>query len=203
MPCLSASCLPERTWWRQWNARVECWWMVTPYRTGMQACFSALGVHLAQRFEQAMRSQGLRYPQGQPPKFAEPGCEWIGDGRTQLELPDFPSLGGGLTFSLPPIPRLLPSWQHLQSLAPATGFEHDVFADRNLDSATTTKQEASGSAEASSRSQHAMYMSSAGAGAGMGALIGAAFVTIIVRRRHGHVSTNNVKGGRMRIRIQI
>lgn len=48
---------------------------------------------------------------------AEPGCEWVLLGE-QISLPEMPtSFPPNLDFTLPPIPKLLPSWQQLQSLA--------------------------------------------------------------------------------------
>ena len=46
---------------------------------------------------------------------AEPNCEWISRSDA-LELPEFPQLPRELDFALPPIPRLLPSWEQLQQL---------------------------------------------------------------------------------------
>lgn len=84
--------------------------------SSLQACFGALGIHLAERFHKlAQLSSGAPHSSEARP---EQGCDWIRQGEA-LQLPDFPDFGEGFDFTLPPIPRLLPSQQHLQSLLPA------------------------------------------------------------------------------------
>jgi hypothetical protein len=48
---------------------------------------------------------------------AEQNCEWVEQGIANL--PEFPTLGE-FEFTLPPIPRLLPTWERLQSLSTET-----------------------------------------------------------------------------------
>ena len=85
----------------------------------ISGCLGALGLHLGSRFDAFIRivSGGTGAPRA-PPVPAEPGCEWIRGGGLvgQLELPSFPQFDEGFDFELPPLPRLVPSWEHLQSL---------------------------------------------------------------------------------------
>lgn len=104
----------EQAWWDEWGKRIECWWIATPHRAGLQACFGALSLVLTSHFEQFVRHRGNHGVQPQ----VEHDCEWLEEGRA-LQLPDFPALGDSFDFVMPPVPRLLPSWQHLQSLLPS------------------------------------------------------------------------------------
>ena len=177
LDCLGGACASEREWWDEWGERMSCWWMETPWRTALQACVGALSVHLAQRFEQFMSLRGgARQPLGQSAQQAEQGCEWVSEGE-RLQLPQFPSFGEqGFDFSLPPIPRLMPSWQHLQTLAPAADYEHDWFADLVVDDV-----------QGDAVDEGPSYISSVGAGAGVGTLMGVAFALGVsaYRSRHG------------------
>lgn len=121
----------EQAWWEEWGERIECWWIATPYRAPLQACFGALSLTLAQRFEQLIHPRGSRTVQPTP-QVAD-GCEWIDEGRV-LQLPDFPAVGDGFEFVLPPIPRLLPSWQHLHSLVPPEQ-QPELLARQRINSA--------------------------------------------------------------------
>lgn len=102
----------EQAWYREWIRRFECYWLALPNPTQMRlgSCLGALGLHLGSRLDGVL---------GRPVTLtghSEQGCEWIKDSAPQLQLPAFPELGS-FEFTLPPIPRLLPSWQRLQSLA--------------------------------------------------------------------------------------
>lgn len=112
-------------WYDEWEHRFQCWFMATPMRAGLSACFGALSLHLAQRFEAFTHglSKGAAPHGAKSNAHAEAGCEWVSEEAGKLQLPEFPTLGDGMTFTLPPIPRLLPSWEHLQTLAPA---EHQL-----------------------------------------------------------------------------
>jgi len=117
-------------WLDAYRKRVEDWWLVTPYAEALSTCASALGLHLASRLETAYRSWRAlqpwkaQLPQRKQPSAQRPDdeCSWIRDGATQLELPDLPPFPTGPSeFELPaiiPIPRLLPTWQFLQSRSP-------------------------------------------------------------------------------------
>lgn len=102
----------------------------------LQACFGALGMHLAERYEQFVGPGGGANRRGKDQP--EHGCERIWK-EEALQLPDFPDIGEGFDFTLPPIPRLLPSQQYLQSLLPAEEplGQHLLQRQRNLKPAKT------------------------------------------------------------------
>ena len=113
------------TFLHQWRERLEGWWIAAPMRDGLQACFGALGLHLASRLEfhwATIVAKALGRPTvpRPPPVLGDDSeCKWIEDGTTHLDLPDFPDLP--MQFELPtvpPIPRLLPEWGWVHSLAP-------------------------------------------------------------------------------------
>ena len=106
-------------WLHSGHRRIRCWWVALPMPTQQQlgGCFGALGLHVASRVDASWRAtQG---PATGASTRAEPipaGCEWVA-ARDTLVLPEFPPLPStNSQFSLPPLPRLLPSWQQLQSL---------------------------------------------------------------------------------------
>ena len=112
-------------WFEEWEDRMRLWWAATPYRSGAQACFGALGVHLMQRLESMVRLWQMA--QGQPPAKPPPAAEGMRDecqtllehNAQKLQLPDFPEFPA--EFSVPPvlpIPRLLPGTEWIQSLGP-------------------------------------------------------------------------------------
>lgn len=76
------------------------------------ACMGALALHLGSKFDAAVG----RGAANKPPA-ADAGCEWVGERVEQLSLPDFPEFGP-LPWTVPAIPRLLPSWQRLHSILP-------------------------------------------------------------------------------------
>lgn len=136
----SAASDSEERWWIDWRKRIDCWWIsLPPSRSApLQACIGSLGLHLARRFEHALRTlQGRaqqtpplqRPPQQSPP--LDPGCAWLNRETSLVDLPpfpDFPAQFDGSQWRLvtpdlvppmlprpPPIPRLLPRWRHLHS----------------------------------------------------------------------------------------
>ena len=126
---------PEGRWLGEWQARIRCWWIGTPHRASLQACFSALGIHLAERFEALTRGAAAATPQP-PLAAADPGCEWLRE--VELGLPEFPSLpdeglspsrwpallpgrGGGL------LPRLLPDRLWVQAVEMDSGRRGDLL----------------------------------------------------------------------------
>ena len=119
--CSGERCESIGAWHSLWTRRIECWWMALPIfeQQKISGCLGALGLHLGSRFDAFIRivSGGTGAPRA-PPVPAEPGCEWIRGGGLvgQLELPSFPQFDEGFDFELPPLPRLVPSWEHLQSL---------------------------------------------------------------------------------------
>ena len=121
--------LDEASWHREWRRRLGCWWLAMPdlSRTELGGCLAALSLHLGARLERLigaagglpatgrLPASGARSPSagglaggGQWGEAAAPGCEWVGEGTRALELPHFPSVDG-VSFTLPPIPRLVPS----------------------------------------------------------------------------------------------
>jgi|TARA_B100000513_G_C11877706_1_gene178143 hypothetical protein len=118
-------------WWSEWNERLDDWWIATPYRQGLQACMGALSLHLANRLDTLFRSwRALHFwkpdTASQPPRDLGENCEWVGEsGAERLDLPDFPDFP--IKFELPPvipIPRLLPSFEELQSRTSTSGAKH-------------------------------------------------------------------------------
>tara|TARA_B100000513_G_scaffold119762_1_gene52693 strand:- start:1286 stop:2815 length:1530 start_codon:yes stop_codon:yes gene_type:complete len=121
---LEAGVAPNEAWDEEWSRRISCWWIGLPLPTQSQmgACMGALGVHIASRLDVAFRAAqttlGQRPAASQPRSTAsDASCEWISETSAELNLPSFPDFGEGFEFSLPPIPRLLPSGQMLQSLS--------------------------------------------------------------------------------------
>lgn len=81
------------------------------------SCLSALALHLGSRLDALL---GKRPPAATPSgasavQSQDRHCEWLKEGASQLHgLPVFPEIPQ--MFELPPLPRLLPSWQQLHSL---------------------------------------------------------------------------------------
>lgn len=136
----------EESWFSEWRERLECWWMALPAPTQSElgTCIGALGVHLGSRFDdfRAARdpSKQSRATSSRWADAAEgaltPGCEWLLEhesAQERLALPPFPHADPYLRFDgehtrsgrMPPIPRLMPSWERLHSLA-AEGVEPPV-----------------------------------------------------------------------------
>lgn len=113
----------NEAWSEEWSRRITCWWsgLPMPTQNQMGACMGALGLTIASRLDTAFRAAqgflGQAPALSQPPAgAAEANCEWVTYGAAELQLPSFPAFGEDFKFSLPPIPRLLPSQQMLQSL---------------------------------------------------------------------------------------
>ena len=116
----------------------------------------------------------------------------MAQGEATLELPDFPSIGGSLKFTLPPIPRLLPTWEHLQSIAPVD-MEDGQFARGGRNTAggylsaaayQTAQEDAMDTAAHVSAPPVAEYAATVGAGAGIGVLLGVVFALGARRMRN-------------------
>ena len=84
-----------------------------PTQSQLGACMGALGLHLGSKLDTSMRALGIARGATPSAPAAEPNCDWIQENRHVLELPHFPSVDS-IQFTVPPIPRLLPSWEHLQ-----------------------------------------------------------------------------------------
>lgn len=103
----------EAAWHEEWRQRLSCWWLALPrpMQADLGHCLGALSLHLTARINALV---GKSAPHAASTMAgAEPGCEWLMASPEELQLPDFPMLGG-LEFSLPPIPMLLPSWEQLR-----------------------------------------------------------------------------------------
>lgn len=123
-------------WFAEWRERLECWWvgLPSPARSELASCLGALGLHVGSRFDSWRAAQfALKNGASTAPEASvEPGCEWLVEPapakaeelrRLQLNLPPFPEADASLLFEsdlpgrlLPPVPRLLPSWERLLSL---------------------------------------------------------------------------------------
>lgn len=105
----------ESIWLASWYERVDGWWIATSYRSELQSCLPALALHLAERFHSAWRSVsrggGANWPPpvGSPPPVSYgPECEWVHQGASELELPDFPPVGPELEVHLEALGKALP-----------------------------------------------------------------------------------------------
>lgn len=100
----------EVAWHEAWRQRLSCWWLVLPgpLQADVGHCLGALSLHLSSRMDALLGRPGATGEIA----AAEPGCEWLSESSEELQLPDFPS-PVSFEFSLPPIPRLLPSREQL------------------------------------------------------------------------------------------
>ena len=118
----------EAVWHDEWRQRLGGWWLALPMQTRSQlgSCFGALSLHLSARFDALLGRRLLPPLRSTPPGGGggetPPVCEWL-ERRFEpladspaLELPEFPALQG-LDFSLPPLPRLLPTLE-VRALTP-------------------------------------------------------------------------------------
>lgn len=115
----------EAAWGGVWQRQVACWWQGLPGPTQQQlgSCFGALALQLGSRLDASWRTAQALLGRSPPvasvsSSVGQPGCEWIAEAEARgLSLPEAPPFPTELDFRLPPIPRLLPSYQYLQSLA--------------------------------------------------------------------------------------
>ena len=115
----------EESWHEIWRERIECWWVTlpSPSQAQLAGCMGAVALHLGGRFDAMMR--GRIYPRaavgalGVGGGAAEGECESTAEG---LSLPQFPEVGR-FEFRVPPVPRLLPSWERLHALVGGGGAE--------------------------------------------------------------------------------
>ena len=113
----------EAAWLNEWRRRLACWYVGLPIPTQTQlgSCMGGLSISLASQLDVAWRTAQSLSGHAPPPRgesateSATEGCEWLTQGR-HLDLPAFPELSPDLfKLGLPPIPRLVPTWQQLQS----------------------------------------------------------------------------------------
>lgn len=174
----------EQAWYQDWGQRLECWWVAYPHQSALQACVGALSLRLALRFEAAMRLAGKAPPQGNR-AVPEQSCDWVRD--EQLQLPEFPSLDG-FQFTLPPIPRLLPSWELLQT-ADFLQSQNDLLSLERSVGHEKLPFETQQANDNHSRGS----MAYVAAGAGMGAVAGAMTVLLIARSARRSSARSGVK----------
>ena len=105
-------------WLQSWRDGLECWYIGLPMPNQAQlgSCMGALALHVGSRLETVLG----RTPT-QMAAASEPGCEWLGQHAPHWEsLPDFPEGVPSQFEALPPIPALLPkvlpSWSHLNQV---------------------------------------------------------------------------------------
>tara|TARA_B100000513_G_scaffold193709_1_gene121435 strand:+ start:526 stop:3900 length:3375 start_codon:yes stop_codon:yes gene_type:complete len=120
--------LASAEWEEEWRGRFDCWVLALPpgLQSQLGSCMGALGLHVGSRLDAAWRGALglLGRPDGSPAlrtrgAAAEPNCEWVNgaDATRQLPaFPEFPDFPDNLEFTVPPIPKLVPSWQRLQGL---------------------------------------------------------------------------------------
>jgi|TARA_B100000513_G_scaffold32926_1_gene12616 dCTP diphosphatase len=152
-------------WLDAWRTRFECWWIALPRPTqaSVGSCLAALSMHIGSRLS----------PSVGRPSAPEPGCEWIGE---KLNLPEFPALGDDqIKFVVPPIPRLVPSWERLMQLQAA--------ARRTAPSLHSPLQSPLHSSQRSVGADWVPYAT--GAGAGIGVVSGVLFVAALARLGRG------------------
>lgn len=140
---VAAPVATEEGWFKSWQGVIECWWVALPMptQTQLSGCIGAMGLHLASRFEATLARRGSSSPRAQGAAAAESQCGWVPERLSQLQLPDFPDVGG-VHFTLPPLPRLLPSWQQLQwrqsSVAPEIGAASGSSSPESSTTASTS-----------------------------------------------------------------
>ena len=143
---VSPAAVTRKQWHREWRRRLECWYLTLPplSQSSLGSCIGALSLHVGSKLDLAWRAAasaagGPELPPPRPTQAVAPGCEWFEEGAA-ASLPEFPHFGrhgtpGGqdlhdLTFSLPPIPRLLlPSWERLHSLERMQQRRHELARD--------------------------------------------------------------------------
>lgn len=102
----------EELWHRSWKRSLECWWLALPAPTQSQlgACLGALSLHFGARLDSFLGRAAK-------PHAVDAGCEWVSQSAGTLQMPDFPD--ANFKFNFPPIPALVPQWEHLRSHLPA------------------------------------------------------------------------------------
>ena len=109
----------DDAWMAEWYNRFSCWWLALPgpNQLALGDCMSALALSVSSAFDAFVGTS--RRPQ--PALATEPGCKWL-EVRELEGFPDFPAFPAAPhEFRLPPIPRLVPSWEQLRALSLAHG----------------------------------------------------------------------------------
>ena len=181
----TSSVSTEREWTALWRERFVCWYvgLALPTQRALGSCVGALSLHLGSRLDTAWRAAqtiaGRTPAPSAPVGLAEPGCKWLKE--SSMEFPEVPAFPDKVDFALPPIPRLLPSWQQLQSLRGDDGFEG--FSSEQLANLVPNLIRVDAAAPAP-------LLASLAAGSGFGALagVGLALGVLVARRRGGRPS---------------
>lgn len=112
-------------WFSAWRRHFDCWYLGLPAPTQMQlgGCMGALALHLGSRLDAVARlalRSGNREPGGvlRASSAGDGACTWLEQPSREFVLPEFPPLPEmpGANFLLPPVHRLLPSWEHLRQV---------------------------------------------------------------------------------------
>lgn len=177
---------PQQTWQTEWRGRVTCWFLGLPLPTQQQlgSCMGALGLHIGSRLDASLRASRALVGQPAASAFsggkavAERDCEWVSD-EALLQLPAAPAFPLELeSFRLPPIPRLLPLWQHLQSF-----LETPNHVSQSISSKEALAKEALGTREVSESSPGTSVALGAAVGGGFAAGVALVLGLACLRRR--------------------
>ena len=110
------------SWLQRWRHHLSCWFVALPAPTQSQlgSCLGALALHVGSKLDASWHAAQLALGRAVRParstRLLGAKCGFVQDGT--LELPAFPEFPEGLNgFTMPPIPRLVPNWQQLQSAA--------------------------------------------------------------------------------------
>ena len=190
---LQAAAATEAEWHDAWRQRFACWWIGLPMPTQSQmgACMGALGIHLGSRLDAAWRATQTMMGRTPPPMQSssaatDANCEFLKQ-QNYFSMPDFPELPSSMTtpeFRLPPIPRLMPSFQHLQSLERGIPISQLLAIFDSSESEATLAQFAAPAASEPSTHADASTLSNT-ASLGIGAAAGflsVGLVAVIARR---------------------
>ena len=182
----------EDAWEAEWRRRVACWWIGLPLPSQQQmgACIGALSLSLGSKLDAAWRSArggggGIGGGGGggggggtrAQLSAVEPGCDWVNMESTSL--PSVPEMPSQFKWTLPPIPRLIPTLRELQSF----NRQHPHLARSAIDQRASREasREASRDAsrdvsrDASREGSHHAQASILGMSAAVGIAIGALF----------------------------
>ena len=108
----------EAVWYEEWRRRLGCWMLALPgpTRFDLVGCLGALTLHLGSRLDLVFLDELVGNPGARPNLEEDPHCKWVETTGERLELPRFPT-HEQFDFSLPPIPRLLPTSEQLLRLS--------------------------------------------------------------------------------------
>lgn len=188
---LQQAALLEEQWHAEWRRSLKCWWIGLPMPTQAElgGCLGALGLHLGSRLDAAMRGKtsptttaaGPSVPARFPAR-----CDWVSSPESAMEFPAVPSLDG-VRFTVPPIPRLLPSWQLLQAMATPDGAPliADATQQERRQRARGQQRPEAAAAPASARAALALAGGSGVAAGAAAALVLAGSYTMWRRRATG------------------